>query len=128
MRSVSATVTIVFVLALAGCTAGRVEGTAQPLPDGTQGVTLDLSNFAFRPNLVKVEAGQRIMVTALSRSVSRHNVTIISAEGELFADVDVPSRETRTFDLTLPRSGTYEVYCDVGLHRPLGMEGLFIAR
>ena len=88
MRSVSATVTIVFVLALAGCTAGRVEGTAQPLPDGTQGVTLDLSNFAFRPTLVKVEAGQRIMVTARSRSVSRHNVTLISAEGELFVKVN----------------------------------------
>jgi plastocyanin len=127
MRSVSATVTIVFVLALAGC-AGRVEGTAQPLPDGTQGVTLDLSNFSFRPNLVRVEAGQRITVTALSRSVSRHNVTIISADGEPFADVDVASGETRIFNVTLPRSGTYEVYCDVGLRRPLGMEGLLIAR
>lgn len=128
MRGVSATVTIVVVIALAGCAAGQIEGSARPLPDGTQGVTLELSNFAFRPNLVRVEAGQRITVTALSRSISRHNVTVVSAEGELLADVDVPSRETRTFNLTAPRSGTYEVYCDVGLHRPFGMEGLFIAR
>ena len=128
MSSARGALTLVFVLGLAGCAAARIEATAQPLPGGAQGLTLELSNFLFRPNVVTVETGQRITVTAVSRSIAKHNVTIISPEGEVFADVDVPKRETRTFDVTLPRPGTYELYCDVGLHRPLGMEGVLVAK
>lgn len=120
--------TLVVALGLTGCALARIEGTAQPLPGGTQGLTLELSNFLFRPNVVTVEAGRRITVTAVSRSIAKHNVTIISSDGEVFADVDVPKRETRTFDFTLPRPGTYELYCDVGLHRPFGMEGVLVAK
>lgn len=122
------TLMIVLTFGLAGCAVARVEGTAQPLPAGGYGVTMDLVNFAFRPNVVTVEAGRPITITAISKSIAKHNVTIISTDGELLANVDVPSRQTRTFEVTLGQPGTYELYCDVGLHRPLGMEGVFRAR
>ena len=67
-------------------------------------------------------------VSAASRSIGKHNVTIISPEGAVLANVGVPKRETRTFDVTLPRPGTYELYCDVFLHRPFGMEGVLVAK
>lgn len=113
---------------MAGCAGPRVEATARPLPTGRYGVTMELVNFAFRPNVVTVEAGRSITITAVSKSIAPHNVTIISPEGEVFADVNVPKRETRTFDITLPRPGAYELYCDVWLHRPFGMEGVFVAK
>lgn len=119
---------VLVVLGTAGCAGARVEGLAQPLPTGRYGITLGLTNFAFRPNVVAAEAGRPITVTAVSRSIARHNVTIISPDGALLADVDVPSRQTRVFEVVLLHAGTYELYCDVGLHRPLGMEGLFVAR
>lgn len=108
------TLMVVSILGLAGCGAARVEGIAQPLPAGRYGVTMELVNFAFRPNVVTVEAGRPITITAVSTSIAKHNVTIISTDGELLADVDVPSRQTQTFEVTLRQPGTYELYCDVG--------------
>ncbi len=128
MSGLRGALTVVFVLGMAGCAGTRIEGAAQPLPGGTQGVALELSNFVFRPNVVTVEVSRRITVTAASKSIAKHNVTIISPEGAVFADVDVPRRETRTFDVTLPRPGTYELYCNVWLHRPLGMKGVLVAK
>lgn len=119
---------VIPILGLAGCAGARIEGTAQPLPAGGYGVTMDLVNFAFRPNVVTAEAGRPITITAVSESTARHNVTIISSDGELLADVDVPARQTRIFEVTLRKPGTYELYCDVGPHRSLGMEGTFVAR
>jgi plastocyanin len=119
---------VVFILALAGCAGARIEGAAQSLPAGGYGVTVDLVNFAFRPNVITAEAGRPITITAVSESKARHNVTIISSDGELLVDVDVPARQTRVFEVTLRQPGTYELYCDVGLHRSLGMEGTFVAR
>jgi plastocyanin len=128
MDRIRATLTIIIVLGLAGCAAARIEGAAQPLPAGGYGVTLDLVNFAFRPNVITVEAGRPVTIAAVSTSIARRNVTIISFEGELLADVDVPSRQTRTFEATFREPGTYELYCDVGMHRSLGMEGVFVGR
>lgn len=119
---------LVLPIGTAGCAAARVEGAAQVLSTGRYAVTLELSNFAFRPNVATAEARRPITVTAVGKSIARHNVTIISSDGELLANVDVPAGQTRTFDVTLPQPGTYELYCDVGLHRPFGMEGVFVAK
>jgi len=120
--------TVAFVVALAGCAAGRIEGMAQALPAGGYGLTVELVNFVFRPNVITVDAERPIMVTAVSRSIAKHNVTVISSDGELVADVDVPAGQTRTFEMTLRRPGSYELYCVIGLHKSLGMAGLFVAR
>lgn len=119
---------LVLLLGTAGCASARVEGAARVLSTGRYEVTLELSNFAFRPNVVTAEARRPITVTAVGKSIARHNVTIISSDGELLANADVPAGQTRTFEVTLPQPGTYELYCDVGLHRPLGMEGVFVAK
>jgi plastocyanin len=120
--------TIVSILVLAGCAAARVEGTAQPLPAGGYGVTMELVSFAFRPNVVTVEAGRPITITAKNESWGKHNVTIRSPRGELVKSTDVPGGQTRTFDLTLTAPVRYVLSCDVFLHPTFGMTGEFIAR
>lgn len=119
---------VVLVVGLTGCASARVEGVAQPLPDGRHGLTMELVNFAFRPNVVAADAGRPITITAVSMSIAKHNVTIVSPDGEVLANVDVPARETRSFEVSFPRPGTYELYCDVWLHTPLGMKGRFLAQ
>jgi plastocyanin len=119
---------VISILGLAGCAVARVEGTAQPLPAGSQGVTMELVSFAFRPNVVTVEAGQPITITAKNESRGKHNVTVRSPEGRVLKSVDVPGRQTRTFELTLTEPARYALSCDVFLHPTFGMKGEFIAR
>lgn len=119
---------VVSILGLAGCAVARVEGTAQPLPAGGYGVTMELVSFAFRPNVVTVEAGRPFTITAKNESWGKHNVTIRSSKGEIVKSVDVPGGQTRTFDLTLTEAATYALSCDVFLHPTFGMKGEFVAR
>jgi plastocyanin len=118
------------VVGLAGCAAARVEGMAQPSPAGGYALRLELDNFAFRPNVVTVPVSTLITVTAVNGSRIKHNVTVLW-EGEVLKQVlksvDVPAGETVSFDLALPVPARYAFYCDVFLHRPLGMKGVLVA-
>lgn len=119
---------VVSILGLAGCAVARVEGTAQPLPAGGQGVMMELDSFAFRPNVVTFEAGRPITITAKNESRFKHNVTVRSLEGRVLRSVDVPGRQTRTIELTLTEPARYPLSCDVFLHPTFGMKGELIAR
>lgn len=119
---------LVVLLGVAGCAAARVEGVARPLPAGGQGVTIELTSFSFRPNVVTFEAGQPLTVSATSDSMIGHNLTILSPAGQVVKRVDVPARQTVAFEVRLPGPGRYVFYCDRPLHRPLGMEGVLVAK
>lgn len=117
------------VLSLAGCASPSVERTAQPLPDGGQRVAIELSSFAFAPNVVRVRAGVPLTIDAVSKSGIAHNLTILSLDqAAALKSVDVAANQTVTFQATLLRPGRYVFYCDKPLHRPLGMEGKLLAQ
>lgn len=116
------------LLGAAGCAAARVEGVAQRLPAGGQGVTMAVTSFTFRPNVVTLEAGTPVAITARSESGIGHNVTILSPAGQVVKSVDVPAGQTVAFEVRLPGPGRYVFYCDRPLHRPLGMEGVLVAK
>lgn len=117
----------VFLLTGAGCATVRVEGVAERLPEGGQGITIEVSSFSFRPNVVSVKAGVTLTVTAVSRSSTKHNITIVTPDGETLESFDIFAGETVPFKTTLARPGRYTFYCDRFLHRPLGMEGVLVA-
>ena len=74
MSTIRWTLTVAFVLTLAGCAAGRIEGKAQPLPAGGYGLTVELVNFTFRPNVITVDADRLITITAVSRSIAKQTL------------------------------------------------------
>ena len=129
MRATPTRLLLVSVLAVAGCATVPVERAAQPLPAGGQGITIEMSGFTFRPDLVTLQAGLPIAITTVSRSRIPHNITVLSPEGQVLKSVDVPAEQTAAFDLTLPRPGRYVFYCATFLHRrPFGMEGALVAK
>jgi len=73
---------LVVVLLLGGATGCRsfgeeVRASAMPAVEGGQRVTLEVSSFKFRPNVITVEAGKPLRIAAVSRaSLIPHNVTI----------------------------------------------------
>lgn len=115
------------LLAVAGCAVARVEGVAERLPGGGYEVTMEVASFTFRPNIVTLRAGMPVTITAGSDSGIEHNLTILSPEGQVLKSIDVLAGERVTFEVTLPEPGRYLFYCDRFLHRPLGMEGEFVA-
>ncbi len=83
---------------------------------------IDMTNFAFQPNEISMNAGETI------------KVKIVNSEGfhDLVIDeLNVKSKqlkegEEEILEITVPEdteSGTYEFYCSVGNHREQGMVG-----
>ena len=117
------------VVGIAGCAAAPMERAARPLPAGGQAVTIEMVRFTFAPDVVTLQAGVPIAITAASHSRIPHNLTILSPEGQVLKRVDIAAEQTVAFDVTLPRPGRYVFYCDKFLHRrPFGMAGAFVAR
>lgn len=115
-------------LALAGCAGARTEQAAEPVPTGGQRITIVMSGFSFRPDVVTLRASVPTIVSAVSDSRIPHNITILSLDGQTLKSVDVPARQITAFEIALPGPGRYVFYCDKFLHRALGMEGTFVAR
>lgn len=119
---------LAFLLGMAGCATARVEGVAQRLPAGGQGVTIEVASFTFRPNAITLQARMPVTITAVSDSGIGHNLTILSPAGQVLKSVDIPASQTVGFEVTVPEPGRYVFYCDRVLHRPLGMEGVLVVR
>jgi len=122
-------VLVVWLLGAAGCATVPVERAAQRLPAGGQAITIEMSGFTFRPDVVTLQAGQPVSITAASKSRIPHDITILSLEGQRLKRVDVPAKQTVAFDVTLLQPGRYVFYCSKLLHRrPFGMEGTFVVK
>lgn len=120
---------LVFLLGVAGCATAHVERAAQPVPAGGQAVAIEMVRFTFSPDVVTLQAGVPITITAASNSRIPHNITILSPEGQALKSVDIPAKQTAVFEVTLPRPGRYVFYCAKFLHRrPFGMEGVLVAQ
>ncbi|MGH7326596.1 MAG: cupredoxin domain-containing protein [Candidatus Rokuibacteriota bacterium] len=129
MSRTQALASLVFPLALAGCASAPVARAAQRGPTGGQAMTIEMSGFNFIPNVIILQAGVPVTITAVSRSRIPHNITILALDGREVKSVNIKARETVTFDATVPVAGRYVFYCDVFLHRwPFGMEGTLVAK
>jgi len=120
---------LLFLLAVGGCASATVEQAAQPRFPGGQAATIEMSGFTFAPNVITLQAGAPLTITAVSKSRIPHNITILSLEGLPLKSVDIKAAQTVTFEITLAQAGRYVFYCDLLLHRwPFGMEGTLIAK
>lgn len=107
------------LLALSGCGGNGTED--QSAGGASQTFTISMTDFAFSPASVTIDAPGTYTFEATNDGSAEHALEIegngVEEETETVGPGDSSSL---TVDL---EAGTYEMYCPVGNHRELGMEG-----
>ena len=96
-------------------TAGAAGGGGHTVSISETEYKLDPSNPALQPGTVTFEITNDGGVD--------HNLEVEGPEGEQELEQDLAPGESGTLTVDLSQPGSYEMYCPVGNHRDLGMEG-----
>ena len=107
------------VLALAGC--GSDSGSS-----GGSKSALDVteSEFALTPTKLAVDAEGTVTIRVVNKGETQHALELEGAGVEEETETIGPGESAElTVDL---KPGTYEIYCPIGNHRELGMDGTVV--
>ncbi len=96
--------------------AGDQDAAPDPVAGAPQ-MAVTATSFRFEPSELTVAAGRPVNV-ALTSQDALHDFVVEGAGFHLSADAG----DTSSAALTVPRPGTYTVYCSVPGHRAAGME------
>jgi plastocyanin len=122
---------IVAALALAACGGDdddgggeTTEAATQTAPAGGGGETVDMSltDFALNPAQVTVAPGE-VTFNLTNDGQAPHNLEVEGPAGEAELDQDLEAGQSGQLTVDLNEPGTYTMYCPVGNHREMGMEG-----
>ena len=96
-------------------------GTTSPQTQGeVRGITVEGDEYAFSPESITVEAGERIRLTFKNMGNLPHNFAI----DELgISTKTIAGGNSDTIEFTAETTGTFAFYCSIAGHRQLGMEG-----
>jgi plastocyanin len=91
-------------------------------------LTVQLWNFGFGPQPIRLAAGKPVTLTFVNQSGSGHDFAApgffqharVLAGAAPGGAVDLDGHETRSITL-VPAAGTYEVHCSHFLHKQMGM-------
>lgn len=109
----------------------EASATASPSPEkmvtseptmAAEAIRVNMNNMKFSPSLVAIKAGRSYKLTLSSKGP--HTFTV----DKLNIDFVVGSGETQTFDLTVAKAGTYELYCATPGHKEAGMVGKLVVQ
>ncbi len=96
-------------------------------PDIT--VTITLTEFSITPATITVPLGEPVTFVVTDAGGAQHNLEVEledrGIEQRLFATNLMPG-ETRQATFTFTEPGEWEMYCPVGNHRTLGMQGTIL--
>jgi uncharacterized cupredoxin-like copper-binding protein len=122
------------VVALAGCgddddggdSAGAEQSTAadtaaQSTP-ASGAVKLSETEFKITPADVPVEKTGKVTFEVANDGKIDHALEVEGPNGEVETDT-IPAGQSATLEVDLSKAGTYEMYCPIGNHRAMGMEG-----
>jgi plastocyanin len=118
-------------LALAACGGDddddgeeATEAATQTAPAGGAGETVDMSltDFALNPAQLTVAPGE-VTFNLTNDGQAPHNLEVEGPSGEAELDQDLEAGQSGQLTVDLSQPGTYEMYCPVGNHRQMGMEG-----
>ena len=95
--------------------------------------TIDLANFSFSPNPIRLAAGQPVTLTFVNRSGGSHDFTAkkffassrIVAGSAPDGEIDLAGHQTRSITL-VPAAGTYNAHCSHFMHKQMGMQDLIV--
>ena len=101
---------------------------AQETPAAGEVVEIQIEGTEWKliPAEVEVSEGVRVKITFRNTGTYPHALVIENPDTgfRVASEVIGPGQET-VFEFDAPESGTYVLYCPVGNHRQLGMEGTF---
>jgi len=82
--------------------------------------TVRESNFKLSLSTIQVNKGDNVKITVINDG-GTHNLFV---EGYNERTEVVSSGNTRVIEFTADKTGTFNIWCEVGSHRGLGMEGI----
>lgn len=106
------------VVALAGC--GDDDGGAAASAGET--VKLSETEFKITPARPSVKEPGTVTFEVTNDGRLDHSLEVEGPNGEAETDT-IPAGGTATLEVDLDEAGTYEMYCPIGNHRDMGMEG-----
>ena len=122
---------LIVSLALAGCA-----GAAGAAGGASTSLSVDMTDFAFKPATFIVPAGKEINVSVTNKGANVHEFVIMKLgtkveppfgdkdEGNIYWEIDdVQAGQTKTGKFTAPGPGTYEIVCGQPKHIEMGMVG-----
>ena len=87
-----------------------------------QNIEIEGGSFYFKPNEIKVKAGEKVKITF--KNIEGFHDFVID---ELNVKTkQIKDGEVDVVEFTPTLSGSYEFYCSIGNHRSMGMKGILI--
>ena len=86
----------------------------------TRNIVVSGDEYSFSPAAISLKAGEKTKITFRNIGKLPHNLFI--DELDVMTDTIAGDKET-TVEVTAKETGMYTMYCGVGNHRALGMEG-----
>jgi len=111
---------LVLTVALAGC--GGDDDSSSSSSGGDQTIEVNLSEFALEPSQVSVQQPGTYTFRAVNDGQFVHALEI-EGHGVEEETEDIEPGETAELTVELTEAGDYELYCPVGNHREMGMDG-----
>lgn len=108
------------VLALAGC--GGDDGSSASSSGARATIEVHLSEFKLDPSNVSVDEPGTYTFRAVNDGQSVHALEL-EGHGVEEETEDIQPGESAEFTVDLTEAGDYELYCPVGDHRGMGMDG-----
>ena len=121
-------VLVVLSFALSGCAAATAANNTS--------LSVDLTDFTFKPDTFTVPAGKEITLNVTNKGANVHEFVIMKAgtkvtppfddndEGNIYWEIDDVAPGTSKSDkFTAPEAGTYQVVCGTPNHVEMGMVG-----
>lgn len=104
------------------------KGAAETAPVGGTGAEREIvvtgNEYSFLPAAISVRAGEKIRITFKNTGSLPHNLRV----DELgIATKTIAGGAEDSVAQTVEKTGVFALYCNVGDHRKLGMEGTFTA-
>ena len=114
-------------------TAAALMFASAPILAQPAAVVVDVQNFSFNPQPIRLRAGQPVTLTFVNRSGSGHDFTAqkffassrITAGAAPDGEIELAGHQTRSITL-VPAAGTYNAHCSHFLHKQMGMSDLII--
>ncbi len=117
---------LVLIVLLTGCASnGRVE-TAVPMSAGGNLITIDASNYRFRPSEIRVDKPGLVAVQIHNVSGSVQNFTLEDPRGKVLRSVEIHPAGSMIMNVELPQPGVYGFHTRRTFRAPLGVKGKII--
>lgn len=98
-------------------------GTTSPQTQGeVREITVEADEYAFSPESITVEAGEKISLTFKNMGNLPHNFIIDELN---VGTKTIAAGSSDTIEFTAEKNGTFTFYCSIAGHKQLGMEGEF---